>query len=117
MALRTSSAGLVICDACFADGRSWKDVLCEVRDLASTPPLIVTYGLVDAALWAEVLNLGGYDLLLKPFAAREVLHVVSAANRFRENEERRLAAAPQRRPVRSGSLSGVRLRGTAAGGC
>ena len=44
-----------------------------------TPPLIVADHLGDERLWAEVLNLGCYDLLLKPFEAKEVLRVVSAA--------------------------------------
>jgi DNA-binding NtrC family response regulator len=41
--------------------------------------LIVTDRLADERLWAEVLNLGGYDLLLKPFDPEELLRVVSSA--------------------------------------
>ena len=41
--------------------------------------LIVTDRLADERLWAEVLNLGGYDLLLKPFDPEEVLRVVNSA--------------------------------------
>jgi DNA-binding response OmpR family regulator len=40
---------------------------------------IVTSRLADDALSAEVLNVGGYDLLLKPFRAEEVIRVVHAA--------------------------------------
>ena len=40
---------------------------------------IVTSRLADDALWAEVLNVGGYDLLLKPFRAEEVIRMVHAA--------------------------------------
>jgi len=39
--------------------------------------------LADDALWAGVLNLGGYDVLAKPFNAKEVLHAVTAAWYFR----------------------------------
>ena len=48
------------------------------------PQLIVADRLADDALWAEVLNLGGYDLLMTPFEPEEVLRVVSMAWDFRE---------------------------------
>jgi hypothetical protein len=31
-------------------------------------------------LWAEVLNLGGFDVVLTPFASSELLEVVQQAN-------------------------------------
>ena len=43
------------------------------------PMFIVTSRLADDALWAEVLNVGGYDLLLKPFRAEEVIRMVHVA--------------------------------------
>jgi DNA-binding response OmpR family regulator len=43
------------------------------------PLLIVTSRSADDALWAEVLNLGGYNVLAKPFDSREVFHVVANA--------------------------------------
>jgi FixJ family two-component response regulator len=47
--------------------------------------LIVTSGLADAHLWAEVLNLGGYDVLAKPFDDQEVQRVVAGAWRQQQN--------------------------------
>jgi hypothetical protein len=42
----------------------------------------VSSRVADDRLWAEVLNLGGYDLLTNPFAPAEVSRVVDlAANR------------------------------------
>jgi hypothetical protein len=41
--------------------------------------MIVTSRLADERLWAEVLNLGGYHLLAKPFDASEVVRVVGTA--------------------------------------
>ena len=41
--------------------------------------MIVTSRLADDRLWAEVLNLGGYDVLAKPFDASEVARVVGTA--------------------------------------
>jgi hypothetical protein len=35
--------------------------------------------LADEYLWAEVLQLGGYDVLLKPFEEEEVARVALAA--------------------------------------
>jgi hypothetical protein len=35
--------------------------------------------LADESLWAQVLNLGGFDVLMTPFEAEEVLRVTFAA--------------------------------------
>jgi DNA-binding response OmpR family regulator len=45
---------------------------------AEAPLLVVTSRLADAYLWSEVLNLGAYDVLAKPFNAREVTHVLTS---------------------------------------
>jgi DNA-binding response OmpR family regulator len=61
----------VISDCSMPDGRNWKDLLAELQIFPDPPPLIVTSRLADERLWAEVLNMGGYDLLLQPFDAKE----------------------------------------------
>jgi DNA-binding NtrC family response regulator len=71
--------GVVICESCLTDGHCWRDVLNHTVTLLIPPPVIVTDRLADDALWAEVLNLGGYDLLMKPFDRAEVYRVVSLA--------------------------------------
>jgi DNA-binding response OmpR family regulator len=43
--------------------------------------LIVCSLLADDRLWAEVLNIGGYDVLMKPFLPIEVTRVVRMAAR------------------------------------
>ncbi len=58
---------------------TWKDVLAGFPELADPPALIVTSRQADEYLWAEVLNLGGYDVLMKPFDATEVFRVISLA--------------------------------------
>ncbi len=58
---------------------SWKDVLQEVQGRHVPVPLIVAARVADERLWAEVLNLGGYDLLSTPFQALEVRRSVSLA--------------------------------------
>jgi DNA-binding response OmpR family regulator len=39
----------------------------------------VTSRLADDRLWAEVLNIGGYDVLAKPFVPAEVFRTISLA--------------------------------------
>jgi len=86
--LRAFSFGAVMSEGCLPGGLGWKDLLREIQDVADSLPLIVVDRLADEWLWAEVLNLGGYDVLMKPFDAREVLHVVIMACDFCENERR-----------------------------
>ena len=80
-ALHLISQGLfsvVISERDLPDG-NWRDVL-EVTAMRPRPPvLIVTDRLADDYLWAEVLNLGGYDVLAKPFDRSEVHRTISLA--------------------------------------
>ncbi len=78
-ALHEAQTGIVISDCCLSEGRSWRDLLDEMRTLPQPPPLLVASRLAENRLWAEVLNVGGYDLLVLPFEASEVLHAVRSA--------------------------------------
>ncbi|MDW8129310.1 MAG: hypothetical protein RMI94_02100 [Bryobacterales bacterium] len=69
---------LILCDFELADG-TWRDMLRVLAELPEPSLLIVTSRTADEYLWAEVLNLGGYDVLLKPYDAQEVVRVVSLA--------------------------------------
>ena len=71
--------GVVIAEPVLEDGHSWKDILAELQRGANPPNLIVTTDLRDDNLWGEVLNLGGYDMLMKPFDRVELIRVVSLA--------------------------------------
>jgi DNA-binding response OmpR family regulator len=62
----------------------WKVLLADLRRFAHPPQLIVTSRTADDHLWAEVLNIGGYDVLPQPFAREEVERVVAAARRHFE---------------------------------
>ena len=79
--LHHDDVSLVLCDQILPDG-SWKMILHELRHLNPVPALIVASTLADDALWAEVLNLGAYDLLAKPFRSEEVLRTIGAAPRL-----------------------------------
>jgi len=90
-ALCASSFGIVICPRRFQDGHGWKDLLKGIQEMPIPPQLIVADRLADDALWAEVLNLGGYDLLMTPFEGEEVLRVVPMAWGLWERELERQA--------------------------
>ncbi|MBI3681875.1 MAG: response regulator [Acidobacteria bacterium] len=85
--LRTVRIFVVVAECDYPDG-CWRDLLKEIEQMADAPALIVASRLADEALWATVLNLGGFDLLAKPFHAAEVLPIVSRA--FEEWQSRAL---------------------------
>ncbi|MGA2328590.1 MAG: response regulator [Bryobacteraceae bacterium] len=92
--LRRQYAPVVLCEERLPDC-GWQEVLRELGSLQDPPALIVTSRLADEALWAEVLNLGAYDLLMKPFDLTEVFRVVSLAWRhWKNNWERARADSP-----------------------
>src|SRR5215831_8869095 len=69
--LTRNRVAIVVCESELHDG-NWKDVLLDIRSYSVPPVLIVASRQADEYLWAEVLNLGGYDLLSKPFDDEEV---------------------------------------------
>jgi DNA-binding response OmpR family regulator len=89
--VREHSIPVIICERELPDG-NWKTLLDEVAALPSRPRLIVCSRLADHQVWAEVLELGGYDVLLTPFDAREVFRVAFVAWHSSREEARRMAA-------------------------
>ena len=69
---------VVLCEYELAEG-TWVDVLNEIELSGRNPRLIVAAANADESLWAEVLNLGGYDVLEMPFQPQEVIRVLSLA--------------------------------------
>ncbi len=63
---------------------NWRKVLNDLRRLPKPPQLVVTSRTADDYLWAEVLNMGGYDVLVQPFERDEVERVVASARRHFE---------------------------------
>jgi DNA-binding response OmpR family regulator len=76
--LRKKRISIVVCEQDLSPG-TWKQVLTELLNLTERPLLIVTSRLADERLWSEVLNLGGWDLLAKPFNGDEVRRVLEIA--------------------------------------
>ena len=58
---------------------TWQQVIDELLRLPHPPIFILTSPDASAPLWAEALNLGAFDVLVRPFDRREVLHRASAA--------------------------------------
>ena len=79
--LRGFAFGAVISETHLPGGHTWKDLLAELHSMPDPPQLVVADRLADDRLWAEVLNLGGYDLLTMPLDAKEVLRTISLACR------------------------------------
>jgi DNA-binding response OmpR family regulator len=77
--LNRDHMAVIICDSSLAGG-NWKDILSHTQILPDPPCVIVTALLPDDRLWAEVLNLGGYDLLAKPFVREEVVRLAELAS-------------------------------------
>jgi DNA-binding response OmpR family regulator len=77
-ALRKGRIPILLCERALLSG-TWKQVLAETINLPDPPLLIVTSRAADERLWSEVLNLGAWDLLAKPFHAEEVLRVLNTA--------------------------------------
>ena len=69
---------VILCQHKLTDGK-WVDVLDEIHQAGDRPRLIVASENADESLWAEVLNLGGYDVLEMPFQPQEVTRVLSLA--------------------------------------
>ena len=103
--LKDLNEAVIICDRFLPDGSNWRDVLDECLGHGISAHLIVAERNADDCLWAEVLNVGAYDLLMKPFRSEEVFHAISAAWRALparsqswqpSNTERRLSTAAHR---------------------
>jgi DNA-binding response OmpR family regulator len=101
--LSRRSARVVICDDELSDGH-WQD-LWEVLRWTPVPPVfIVSAYRADERLWAEVLNMGAYDVVAKPYRGGEVARVLAQA--FRAFGSVRLNPEVQGTP----SLTGFHLR-------
>jgi DNA-binding response OmpR family regulator len=76
--LRQHEIAVAICERDLLPG-TWIDVLEHLNALPKAPSLIVTSRLADERLWAEALNLGAWDVLVKPFDRFELIRSVKLA--------------------------------------
>lgn len=59
--------------------RGWEEIIRATEELPHHPKTVVATVLAEPALLAEVMNLGGYDVLARPFDPQEVVHCLSMA--------------------------------------
>lgn len=76
--LQQDDYGVILTEASLPDGK-WLDVIHLAREYPQDMEVIVTDPQADGRLWAEVLNLGAYDLLAQPFYEPEVRRILSNA--------------------------------------
>jgi DNA-binding NtrC family response regulator len=106
---------VVICQHSLPDG-DWKLMLAGLDRIDVRPSLIVSSRLADDRLWAEVLNLGAFDLLLgAPFEPEEVLRVTESAC-WERNKPARRRAVRRRGPGVAGSTMYTVAKPLTAGG-
>ncbi len=76
--LRTQPVQVVVTDTTLPDG-DWRRVLEIVDQSCRKIEVVVCLRLGDPKLWLDVLELGGYDVLVEPFTHNEVRRIVEAA--------------------------------------
>jgi len=76
--LKRKMVPVIVCERDLPDG-GWQDILERTTRAAKPPALIVTSRLADERLWADVLDRGGYNVLLKPYQPLEVLRDIGLA--------------------------------------
>jgi DNA-binding NtrC family response regulator len=86
---------LVVCDTRIEGRGSWRDLLSE-PDARPGFALVVACRHAGAALRPELLNLGGIDVLEKPFAVEDVERVIGLA--FQRGPEERGVVAGESVP-------------------
>lgn len=76
--IRDGNYPVILTEANLRDG-TWLDVLDLAYRVTPRSEVIVTDAAADARFWAEVLNMGAYDLIAQPFATGEVQRILSNA--------------------------------------
>ncbi len=69
---------LVLYDRDLPDA-DWREAIRELAAGQHRRGVILASSVVDDYLWEEVIQLGGYDVLSKPFREEEVIHAVEFA--------------------------------------
>ncbi len=73
-ALRLHAPQIVVCDV--GENGNWQELLEEAQ--AAQSLMLVVSRHADERLWAEVLNLGGFDVLALPFDREELRRALSS---------------------------------------
>ena len=90
--IRDGNYPVILTEANLRDG-TWLDVLDLACRMTPRSEVIVTDAAADARFWAEVLNMGAYDLIAQPFATGEVQRILSNACARASSSTKAVAAA------------------------
>ncbi|MCW5980211.1 MAG: response regulator [Bryobacteraceae bacterium] len=104
--LEKSRTPVLVCERELPDG-DWKKLLERVSCLPASPLVVVTSRNADDSLWAEVLNLGAYDVLSKPFDRAEVTRIISLAWLHWKEQNVRAFRKPVARAAAAGSTGNI----------
>ena len=74
------AVAVVVSEQDLPDG-TWRNVQEDLRQLPEPPVLVVASRSADERLWLEVLESGGFDVLVKPWRPDEVRRVLASALR------------------------------------
>lgn len=73
-----STVKVILTDLCLPDG-SWFDVLNRAGDISPASRVVVCARVADERLWSQILEAGGFDMVVEPFEGPEVRRILSAA--------------------------------------
>jgi DNA-binding NtrC family response regulator len=76
--LEAEPFGVVLTEAQLPDG-NWTDVLQHLKQSGKRTSVVVTHRFADGQFWADILDLGAYDLLPQPFCSGEVQRILANA--------------------------------------
>lgn len=72
---------IILCDR-NQPGYPWREVMDRLAKSSPRSCILLISPINDDYLWSDVLQWGGYDVLMRPLRAEVVLHLVNAAKRF-----------------------------------
>lgn len=72
---------LILCDR-NQTGHPWREVMDRLAVSSPRSCIFLVSPLNDDYLWRDVLQQGGYDVLIRPLREKPVLHSIEAAVRF-----------------------------------
>jgi DNA-binding response OmpR family regulator len=96
--LAVNHVNVVLSERRLPDG-DWKAILDLTAKMEEPPQLVILSREGDERLWAEVLNLGAWDILVKPFHPKEVFRTIHAA--WQHGVNKRIPISAPRRGVAS----------------
>jgi len=90
-AAQAKTYGVILADCDLNPRGCWKNLLANSASLRGQPPVLLACSRTDTYLWADAIQGGAFDIILRPFDRMEVL----CALRFANPGARAAVRAPQ----------------------